>query len=207
MTRYTLIVPVGNNIQSLFVGLREFPTRKLVLIYTKDKKRDVSLLKEQLAIFRLPIETYELKDNILNETLNILARLHKENDDLIVNTSTTDASMASIVLSAASIIGIKAFTVFNDVPFILPTFKVNLSKLVSKKKSEILKALVNGPLSLSELAKRVRLSPPLLSYHLNGNKRNHGLLDIGLVKVQGGLRNKTVALSDLGSMLIRFLNT
>jgi DNA-binding transcriptional ArsR family regulator len=206
MARYTLVVPVGNNIQPLFIGLREFPTKKLILIYTKDKKRDVSLLKEQLAIFRLPIETYELKDNILNETLNILARLHKENDDLIVNTSTTDASMASIVLSAASIIGIKAFTVFNDVPFILPTFKVNLSKLVSKK-SEILKALVNGPLSLSELAKKVRLSPPLLSYHLNGNKRNHGLLDIGLVKVQGGLRNKTVALSDLGSMLIRFLNT
>ncbi|MEM3656007.1 MAG: winged helix-turn-helix domain-containing protein [Thermoprotei archaeon] len=206
MGRFTLIVPVGNNIQQLFVGLREFPTNKLILVYTEDKRRNVHQLKGQLEIFRLPIEAYELKGNILEDMLDLLFRLRKRNKNLIVHTSTADASMASIILSVANIMGITAFTVVGDTPLLLPTFKVDLSRLVSKRKLEILNALLNGPLSFSELGKKVKLSPPLLSYHLNGDRKNRGLLQSGLVVVEGGPKNKIVSLSRLGSLILKYLN-
>jgi len=206
MGHYTLIAPVGGDLQSLFVGLREYPTKKLVLLYTKTQRAQMAQIKNSLSVFGLPIETHELGDNLLNDTLNVMLSLGREGDDLIVNTSTGDASLASVVLSVASIVGIKAFTVVNNTPLLLPSFKLNIPKLVSKKKVEILKTLLAGPLSASELRRRVKISAPLLSYHLNGDRNSQGLVDIGLVEVKGGSRRKLVALSNFGRLLLKFLN-
>lgn len=201
MVRYTLIAPVGGDLQALFVGLREFPTKKLVLLYTRDKRDKIPKIKESLEAFRLPIEAHELGDNLLGDAFNVMRGLGEKVGELLVNTSAGDASLASIVLSVANVLGIKAFAVVGDTPIVLPTFKLDMARIVSKKKAEILKALAKGPLRFSELKRRVRLSAPLLSYHLNGDRKSEGLVSIGLVEVQGGPKNRVVSLSSLGRLL------
>lgn len=207
MARYTLIAPAGNNIQALFVGLREFPTKKVVVLYTKDKMGAVEEIRRTMVPFRLPVEAHELGDNLIGDAFNVISALKQVEGDLVVNTSTGDAQLASIVLSVANILGIKAFTVVGDSPIVLPTLKVNIPRLVSKKKMKILRALIKGPLSLQELRRRVKLSAPLLSYHLNGDRKSEGLVGIGLVEVQGGPKNRVASLSSLGRILAGLSNS
>lgn len=204
--RYTLIAPVGANLQALFIGLREFPTKKLVLLYTKDKKESLVEMQSSLSAFRLPIEAHELGENLVDDAFSVMSGLKEKRDELIVNTSTGDAQLASIVLSVANILGVRAFTVVGDRPIVLPALKIDVAHLVSKKKAEILRALLRGPLSLQELRQRVRLSAPLLSYHLNGGGRGDGLVEIGLVEVGGGPKNKVASLSGLGKLLARLFD-
>jgi len=57
--------------------------------------------------------------------------------------------------------------------------------------------------SLEELARRARMSLPLISYHVNGNLKSEGLIDLGLVETTELGGKTAITLTTLGNMLIK----
>jgi DNA-binding transcriptional ArsR family regulator len=95
------------------------------------------------------------------------------------------------------------FTVVEDKPILLPMLRFSFSKLISEKKAEILKVLLNGSIGFVVLAKKVKVSLPLLSYHLNGNRDTSGLIELGLVDTSSMGKGKQASLSTLGKFFVK----
>jgi hypothetical protein len=205
--RVVQIAPVGDNLDALFVGLREFPTKKIVLLAPTDKMKDAKELANRLAPFKLPVNIIELKgSSILEKMFEVIAGLKKEEslspdnmvpkgeDNIIVNVATGDRISTCAALSASYVNGIRAFSVIEDHVMILPMLKFSFNKLISEKKMEIIKRLSNvEQVSFEELAKSLKMSAPLLSYHLNGDRETSGLIELGLVEWVGSPYSSTVA--------------
>ena len=74
--RVVQIAPVGDNLDALFFGLREFPTKKIVLLAPTDKMTDARELEKRLAPFKLPVTIIELKgSSILEKMFEVVAGL------------------------------------------------------------------------------------------------------------------------------------
>lgn len=75
--------------------------------------------------------------------------------------------------------------------------------MIAEKKMEILRALSGGALTFEELSKKV--SSPLLSYHLNGDRETEGLIEIGLVEYLNDeeKNNKQISLSAMGRLFFK----
>jgi predicted transcriptional regulator len=208
---FVQVAPVGDNLDALFVGIREFPTKKIVLLSPSQKMTDAKELENRLLPFKVPVKIIELKGNssILENMFEVFAGLKKEEsssdidsqeergDNIIVNVATGDRISTCAALSASYVNSIRAFSVVDDQVMLLPMLKFSFSKLISEKKMEIIRTLSNGePTSFEELSKKLKISAPLLSYHLNGDRETSGLIELGLVEwvapsaVTSGRENK-----------------
>jgi DNA-binding transcriptional ArsR family regulator len=101
--------------------------------------------------------------------------------------------------------GIRAYGVENERIVLLPVLKFSYYKLITDKKMGILKLLSGKDCckSLEELSKKMGMSLPLVSYHINGNLKSEGLRDLGLVEtleVKGKLH---IQLSTMGDLLVK----
>lgn len=201
------VAPVGDNLDALFVGIREFPTKKIVLLAPGEKMTDARALEERLKPFRLPVTIIELRGNMIEAMFDVLASLKKSegNDEsIVVNVATGDRMSTCAALSASYVNGVKAFSVVEDKILMLPILKFSFSKMIAEKKLEILRALSDGLLSFEELSKRVKVSSPLLSYHLNGDRETDGLIEIGLVEyLEEEKKGKKVSLSTMGRLFFK----
>ncbi len=181
------IAPVGDNLDALFVGIREFPTKKIVLIAPSEKMTEARELEQRLSPFRLQISLIELKgSSLLEKMFEAFAGLKKTEkpDDLIVNVATGDRISTCAALSASYVNGIKAFSVMEDQVMLLPMLRFSFSKLISEKKTEIISVLSQGsPKTFDEIQSKLKMSAPLLSYHLNGDRDTSGLIELDLVEV------------------------
>ncbi len=85
----------------------------------------------------------------------------------------------------------------------LPMLRFSFNKLISEKKADILKTLLEGSMGFDLLSKKIKVSLPLLSYHLNGDKETSGLIELGLVETTNEGTSKKVSLSDLGKLFVK----
>ncbi len=207
--KYTIIAPVGDNMPALFVGLKDFPTEKVILITPANKMKEAQKTQQDLERFKIPCKIVELgKDNVWEETFQKIAEIkeieHEKN--IIVNTATGDRSTTCAATSAAFVNGLKAISVEGDNAMILPVLKFSYYKLLSDRKLAILKILAEDKTcckSLEELSRKTKMSMPLISYHVNGNLKSEGLLDLGLIDVTETKGRLAISLSMLGRMLIK----
>ncbi|MGI0080559.1 MAG: DUF6293 family protein [Nitrososphaerales archaeon] len=200
------VAPVGDNLDALFVGIREFPTRKIVLLSPSEKMPEARKLEERLLPFRVPVTIIELKGDLLENMFEVLASIKKNEpneDSIVMNVATGDRLSSCAALSASYVNGVTAFSVMDDKVLLLPMLRFSFSKIVSAKKQEILGALADAPLSFDELSKKIKSSAPLLSYHLNGDRETSGLIELGLVQYQGDEKSKKVSLSEMGRLFFR----
>jgi DNA-binding transcriptional ArsR family regulator len=201
------VAPVGDNLDAIFVGIREFPTKKIVLLAPTDKMADASALEEKLKPFRVPVTIIQIKGNMIETMFDVLASLKKsegDDDSIIVNVATGDRMSTCAALSASYVNGVKAFSVMEDKILALPFLKFSFNKMIAEKKLEILRSLADGALSFEELSKKVKVSSPLLSYHLNGDRETEGLIEIGLVEyLNGEEKGKKIALSSMGRLFFK----
>lgn len=205
--KHTVIAPVGDNIDALYVGLREFPTRKIILVYSQEKSTEVENVKKELEKFKIPVETIKIKGNVMEDMFQIFGRIKKVEgeDSLLVNVATGDMLSSCIALSAAFVNGLKAFAVMDDQPVLLPVLKFSYYKLISEKKMKILEILYKEDrTTFEDLSRKLKMSLPLVSYHINGNPESQGLVQLGLVETHGGSKGRTeLQLTMLGRLLIR----
>lgn len=206
-----VIAPVGENIDALFQGLKEFPTERIILITPEDKVDLAEDAKKQLEKFKIQVTIKSIKAEgesamweAMFETVSKI-RKNEPDSDILVNVATGDRTTNCAATSAAFVNGLKAFSVGEKGVMLLPVLKFSYYKLLTDKKMEILKVL-NQPgccMSLDELSKRTKMSLPLTSYHVNGTLKSDGLKELGLVDTMEKNGRTEIHLSMLGRLLIK----
>jgi len=204
--KYVMVAPVGDNIEALFVGMWSFPTEKLILLAPEDRAKEAKKLAKDLNRLRIPYKIIPLKGVVWEELfakIGEIARFEKPNS-IIINTSTGDRITTCAATCAAFVNGLKAISVEGDEAMLLPVLKFSYYRLLTDKKLNILKHLCSRKegLTFEALRKTTKMSPPLLSYHINGNLKSEGLVDLGLVDVSDEGKVK-VKLTMMGRMLVR----
>ncbi len=207
MDKNIIIAPVGDNMDALFIGLREFPTEKVILLTPPERVKEAERAMQDLDRFKIPAKIMEIKGNLWEEMFRKIAEIREAEKDknILVNTATGDRMTTCAATSAAFVNGIKAFSVDNGMIMLLPVLKFSYYKMLTEKKMGILKMLSKPDccMSLEELSKRTKMSLPLISYHINGNLKSEGLKKMGLAETNEKKGRIEIKLSTLGRMLIK----
>ena len=75
--KYILIAPVGEDMDSMFLGLKEFSVEKVILISTKDKSAKANKAKEDLEKFKMNVSITYLEGNLWEETFRVISEIKK----------------------------------------------------------------------------------------------------------------------------------
>ncbi len=208
--KYTVIAPVGDYMDDLFVGVREFPTERIILVSSKERLKDADETKKKLEQFKIPSQIKEVRSDthIWEATFEAIAQIKalEKDKELLINVSTGDRETRCAATSAAFVNGIKAFGVDGNEAMLLPILKFSYYKILTDKKLEVLKVLANDPkccASLDELSKKTGMSLPLISYHINGTLKSEGLKELGLVETTEKKGRMEINLSMMGRLLVK----
>lgn len=206
MTKNIIIAPVGDNMNAIFIGIKEFPTEKIYLLAPTDYMKAADKSVKDLDRFGIPSKIIEIKGEIWEDMFRKIGEIIKleAGKNVIINTATGDRMTTCAATSAAFVNGIKAFSVEKGMAMLLPVLKFSYYKILTNKKMEILKMLSKPDccLSLEELSKKTKMSLPLISYHINGNLKSDGLKEMGLVDTNEIRGRMELKLSVLGRMLL-----
>jgi DNA-binding transcriptional ArsR family regulator len=206
--KYVMIAPAGDNLDALFIGIRDFPTEKVILLTPPDRASEAKEVKHDLERFKIPAQLVEIKGSVWEETFKKIAEFKDllKGKEIIINTATGDRSTTCAATSAAFVNGLKAMSVEGNETMLLPVLKFSYYRLLSDKKMKILEILAKDKTcckSLDELGKRSKMSLPLISYHINGNIKSEGLVDLGLVETTEIGGKTAITLTMLGRLLIK----
>ncbi|MBI2580832.1 ArsR family transcriptional regulator [Candidatus Woesearchaeota archaeon] len=203
---YVVIAPVGDNIDALFVGLKEFPTERVVLITPQSRVKDALRVKKDLERFKIPASVEEVTGNLMEGMFEVISRVKQieTGRDILVNVATGDRVSTCAALSAAFVNGLKAFGVEHDKVMLLPILRFSYYKMLTDRKLNILKLLFSKDgKTPEEISRETKMSLPLISYHLNGNRKSEGLKQLGLIETAEGKGKSVVQLTMLGRLLVK----
>jgi len=202
---------LGGDDNAVLVGLRNFPTHKVVVLAPPEFTSQADSLAGKLAsMLRLPVEVVQLTDSsivtILEQVSKVVRNESGAFQDFIINVGSANKQLTCAGVTAAFVHGIKAFDVTGDQPIILPVMNFSYAQIVTQPKMEILRAIERSGGDVKSLEKLSVLSnfgKPLLSYHIRGSGDGKGLQDLGLVEVEREKRGRLrVKLSALGRTLL-----
>lgn len=203
---HVVIAPVGDNIDALFVGLKEFPTERVVLITPQSRVKDALRVKKDLERFKIPASVEEVTGNLMEGMFEVISRVKQieTGRDILVNVATGDRVSTCAALSAAFVNGLKAFGVEHDKVMLLPILRFSYYKMLTDRKLNILKLLFSKDgKTPEEISRETKMSLPLISYHLNGNRKSEGLKQLGLIETAEGKGKSVVQLTMLGRLLVK----
>jgi len=206
--KYIIVAPVGDNINNLFIGIKEFPVKKIILIAPKERVKEAEDAQKQLRKFKIESTIIKSRSNSIEEMFRIFKeiKINEPHTELIVNVATGDAISSCAALSASFVNGMKAFGVQNDEVMMLPVLKFSYYRLIPDKKMKILEYLYHRKdccSSMEDLSKRLKMSLPLLSYHINGNLKSEGLKQLGLIDAIGIGGRITIKLTTLANLILK----
>ena len=207
MEKNIIIAPVGDSPEALFIGIRDYPTERVILLsppYNIDRSEKI---KNDLERFHIPTRIMEIKGDIWEGMFQKISEIKEleKGKNLIVNASTGDRNMQCAATSAAFVNGLKAFAVMDNETMLLPVMKFSYYSILTDKKMSILKVLdtENCCSSLEELSRKAKMSLPLISYHIHGNRKSEGLKGLGLIDINNNSNKVDVKLSILGRLLLK----
>lgn len=207
--KFTIIALAGENNDGLFISIKEFSTENIILLAREKNLDHANAVKKDLERFNIPVRIKELKEDIWMSAFKEIADInseHGDNNNLLLNVATDDCILGSALTSAAFVNGIKAFTVVENEIVFLPVLKFSYYKMLTDKKMEILKLLHDNEKccsSLEMLSKNLKMSLPLVSYHINGTLKSDGLKKLGLVETIDHKGRIEVKLSTMGRLLVK----
>lgn len=205
--KYNVVAPLGNDLESIYSVVREFPTEKIYLLSTGKHREKVDELRAVADKLKIGVQVIDIRGGLLEGMFKTFAQMKTavNEDSLLVNVSSGDNLENCAALSASYVNGLKALAVMDDKLMMLPVLKFSYYRLLPERKLAILKFLKTQPdccSSLEDLAKRTKMSLPLVSYHVNGNSKAEGLIRMGLAATHVGSRGKTqVMLTEMGRLI------
>lgn len=205
--KYLIIVPFELNNSGIFAGIREFSTEKIVLLVPSHKISDAEKVKSELARFTVPTKIIILRNHRSFEeffqTISRIKESHK-NTPLMMNLSASKEPLHCIALSSAFVHGIQSFTFENGELFFFPILKFSYYDVLSENKLKILRLLYSKQCcnSLEDLAKKAKLGPSLLNYHIYGNEKNPGLKELGLIEMKRDKGKINISLTSMGKIIM-----
>jgi DNA-binding transcriptional ArsR family regulator len=206
MKQHILIAPVGDEMETLFPILRTFPTEKIILIANENTWKQAHDFKETLKIFRIPVEVNKVETYSIDELFQSIRNIidYENEKNVIINVASADKVTSCFALCAAYAYGLSAVAVMNEQVMMLPIMKFSYYKTLSEPKLKILTAAYEkgNYIALEELREKTKMSPPLLSYHLNGTPEVEGLKQMELIETREQRKKVEVKLSTLGEILM-----
>lgn len=207
--RILQIATLGDEEDPIYVGIREYPVSKLVLIHEPEKRFRASEVARKLGELHIPVERREVA-NPAQDMYEVIAAIVNQEasqyDDVFINVSSGRKLMTCSAISAAFVNGLKAFHVEGDSPMMLPVLKFSYSEVISASKFKILHALdaLGGAAeSLNLLSEASGVEKSLLSYHLRGGRDSKGLEELGLVDIDRGVQGRLlIRLSEMGHLIL-----
>ena len=208
MQKKVIIAPVGDNMEALYVGLRDFPASKIILLSSEDQIGEAKKARKELEKFSIPVKIVTIEGDSWEGIFEKVSKLsaNEKEFEVIINTSSGDRNSQCAMTSAAFVNGLKAFAVMGDETMLLPILKFSYYKTLTDKKLDILKVLHEDKTcckSLEELSQKIKMSPPLVSYHINGTLKSEGLKTLGLVEVIEKNGKIALNISTLGRLLMK----
>lgn len=208
MEKKIIVAPIGEDLDSLFVGIKNFPTDKLILITDNNSMQQALIAKEAVEKFKIQVAIKEIKSMNVENIFECIAEIKQieDNTRLIINSSAGNKFSSCAVTCAGYVNAIKSFFVIGDDVVVLPILRFSYYKLLTDKKMELLKMLYkneNCCSSLEELSQTTKMSLPLVSYYINGSINTEGLEAMGLVDVEKVRGKIHIRLSTLGRMLVK----
>ena len=203
---FTVIAPVGDDLSALFIGIKEFPTDRVILITPSKHVRDAEKVRKKLEEFTIKTEIRKTEGNVMEDMFRIFGELCAiyPDHEIIVNVATGDRMSTCAALSAAFANGLKAIGIMDGKTMALPIMKLSYYKQLSDNKLKILQKLPQKDfVSLKNLCEKLSMSLSLLSYHISGNYKHQGLKDLRLVEVKETGKNVFVKLSQMGNLLLK----
>jgi len=205
------IAILGGNDEAVFIGLRNFPAHKLVLIESASSNDQAKQLASKLTdTLKLAVDTVQVKDESVQTILDAVGLIIKQEatgfQDFIINVGSAGKHLTCAGVTAAFVHGIKAFDIIGQQVEILPVMKFSYTQAVTEPKLAILRSIERsgGDVeSLEKLSEIASYGKPLLSYHIRGSPDSKGLEELGLVEVERGKRGRLrVKLTPLGRTLL-----
>ncbi len=206
-----MIATVGEDIDPVLIGVRDYPVRKLVLLVTEKDAPRAALLKSKLEPLHIEVELRQLDGkDMLMDTLRQVAAIYAEDglafQETILNVSSGEKMLTCSALSAAFVNGIPAIGIDHEAPFALPVLKFSYTEMISEAKFGVLHALekMGGHAdSLAALSEASGIEKSLLSYHLRTTREGKGLEDLGLVQIDRGTFGRLrIKLTEMGSLML-----
>ncbi len=210
MGKVLMIATVGDDIDPVMVGVRDYPVRRIILLFPPQYEQQARDVQAKLEPLRIQVDLEELNnDDLLMDTLQRVSAIHADSiayTDIILNVSSGDKMQTCSALSAAFVNGIPAIGIDADSPFALPVLKFSYRELISDAKFHILQALQDmggSATSLAELSEGAGVEKSLLSYHLRTTREGKGLEDMGLVHIdRGSFGRLSISLTEMGQLLL-----
>jgi DNA-binding MarR family transcriptional regulator len=191
----------------LYMGMRDFPAERVVLITEREFEKKCENIIKDLERFKIPTEIEYVKQKESME--EIFGKIRKISEKfsgkkILINVD-TDYLSSCIALSSAFVNGVQAIGVLNDEIKAYPIMKFNYYNALSDKKLEILRAIYEKGKydSIEGLSKTLKMSLPLVSYHIRGTRDKQGLEDMGLVETKKNQTKIEIYLSALGKLITK----
>lgn len=205
--RNVLVAFAGKNLSNIFVGIKEFAVESVVLMGGEEQAEKAEEVKEKLENFKTPVKIKHLEEQSWENLFKIVNQIKKDyGESLLIDVSTGNSTQTALMTSAAYVNGIMAYSVEDGKVVMLPVLKFSYYKMVPDKKMKILKLLYNKShccSSLEDLSKEMEMSLPLVSYHINGTRKNKGLKQLGLVETRETRSRIGIQLSLQGRLLVQ----
>ena len=108
MTKNIIIAPVGDNMNALFVGLKEFPTERVYLLAPHDYIKAAEKAAKDLERFGTPSKTMVLRGDVWEDMFRKIGEISiaEKGNNVIINTATGDRTTTCAATSAAFVNGI-----------------------------------------------------------------------------------------------------
>ena len=202
--KHVLIVPVGDGIKSLGPALKALPVRKVHLLVSDQNATLAEKTKKELEAKGISTHVWRIHGDLWEETFRIIAEITSAERDVIVHVGTSDRAAQCAATSAAFVNGVKAINGDEHGIMMLPVLKFNYYTHLTEKKMQLLKSLEEKQYkSLDELAKKLKMSLPLLSYHIHGNYKTEGLVQMNLVELGARGSTQAIALTPMARLLLK----
>lgn len=202
----TIVCPVGDQPEAIFPVLREFSVEHVHLLTHPAFKKQAAQVRKDLQRFGISYSQEELSDNTWEDTfirVGEFAGGHPKPKSIIVHTGVGDRIMQCAATSAAFVNGLKAVNGNKDVVFGLPIMRFTYYNALNERKRKIMRSLKEGSKAMQSVSEELGVSLSLLSYHVHGNRKSEGLVDMGVVELSEQNNQTYLSLTAMGRLLLR----
>ncbi|MFH1443527.1 MAG: hypothetical protein ABIG96_05820, partial [Candidatus Micrarchaeota archaeon] len=144
----------------------------------------------------------------MEEVFGRLARINeRESGNKVIVNVDTDYMSSCIALSSAFVNGVQAIGVLHDKIIAYPIMKFSYYNALSDKKMEVIRTIsMKGEFeSLEAISRELKMSLPLVTYHIRGSRDKPGLEELGLVNTRRNRGKIITTLSPLGRLIVNGL--
>ena len=208
LEKYILVATVGEDNEGIYHAVKEFPVKKYYIICNDKNHASALDIKMELVRFNIDVQVVAVNEPLLPEMIKAFSKVKQAENpsSILANLSCGTKVATCAALTASFINGLKAFYIVDGKVMFFPIMKLSYYNLLSERKRKILAFLREVPdccRSMDDLSKKMSMSLPLISYHINGTPEARGLVEEGLVELISGKHGRNqIMLTEMGKLII-----